>query len=161
MGYINPIMQFRFDRFCQSAADTGIDGLIIPDLPLREYKREYFKIVNEHNLKNIFLITPDTSELRIRQTDDLSTGFIYMVSSASTTGKTRTFNENQTDYFKRIASMKLKNPILAGFGIYNRKTKEQLFGYVQGVIIGSAYMRAIQSCNSIEEATFDFFKSLE
>jgi tryptophan synthase alpha chain len=161
MGYINPIMQFRFDRFCQSAADTGIDGLIIPDLPLREYKREYLKIVTENNLKNIFLITPDTSEQRIRQTDDLSTGFIYMVSSASTTGKTRTFNENQIDYFKRIASMKLNNPVLAGFGIYNCETKEQAFRYVQGVIIGSAYLRALQAGNSIEEATVDFFKSLE
>lgn len=161
MGYINPIMQFRFDRFCQSAADTGIDGLIIPDLPLREYKREYLKIVTENNLKNIFLITPDTSEQRIRQTDDLSTGFIYMVSSASTTGKTRTFNENQIDYFKRIASMKVNNPVLAGFGIYNCETKEQAFRYVQGVIIGSAYLRALQAGNSIEEATVDFFKSLE
>jgi tryptophan synthase alpha chain len=161
MGYINPIMQFRFDRFCQRAADTGIDGLIIPDLPLREYKREYLKIVTENNLKSIFLISPDTSEQRIRQTDDLSTGFIYMVSSASTTGKTRTFNENQIDYFKRIASMKLNNPVLAGFGIYNHETKEQAFRYVQGVIIGSAYLRALQAGNSIEEATVDFFKSLE
>jgi tryptophan synthase alpha chain len=149
MGYINPVIQFRFDLFCQSAADTGIDGLIIPDLPLREYKREYLKIITEYNLKNIFLITPDTSEQRIRQTDDLSTGFIYMVSSASTTGKIRTFNENQIDYFKRIASMKLKNPTLAGFGIYNRETKEQAFRYVQGAIIGSAYLRALQSGNSI------------
>ena len=161
MGYINPIMQFGFTRFCQNAADAGIAGLIIPDLPLPEYERHYNKIVIEYNLKNIFLITPDTTDERIRQIDDLSTGFVYMVSSASTTGKTRTFNDEQLKYFKRIASLKLQNPILAGFGIYNRETLEQVFSYCSGAIIGSAYMRSLQMSNSIEEATVNFFKSLK
>jgi tryptophan synthase alpha chain len=161
MGYINPIMQFGFTRFCQSASEIGIDGLIIPDLPLREYQREYLKIVTEYNLKNIFLITPDTSDQRIKQTDDQSTGFIYMVSSSSTTGKTRTFDDNQLEYFKRVATMKLKNPTMVGFGIHNHETIEQVFGYGHGAIVGSAYLRALQRNNSIEEATAGFFKSLK
>ena len=161
MGYINPIIQFGFSRFCQNAAEMGIDGLIIPDLPLREYDNIYRETVLANNLKNIFLITPDTSAQRIRQIDDLSTGFIYMVSSASTTGKTRTFDDNQIKYFKRISSMKLKNPAMVGFGIYNRETLEHVFSYCQGAIVGSAYMRALQKSNSLEEDTSDFFKSLK
>ncbi len=160
MGYINPVMQFGFTRFCQNAAEVGIDGLIIPDLPLREYERHYMEIVLAYKLKNIILITPDTSHQRIRQIDDLSTGFIYMVSSASTTGKTRTFGDNQLSYFKRIASMKLKNPTMVGFGIHNRETLEQVHSYCQGAIVGSAFMRTLQMSNSIEEATAIFFKSL-
>ena len=160
MGYINPIMQFGFTRFCQTAAGAGIDGLIIPDLPLREYKN-YRETVIANNLKNIFLITPDTSEQRIRQIDDLSTGFVYLVSSASTTGKTITFDDNQIKYFKRISSMKLKNPAMVGFGIYNRETLEHVFSYCQGAIVGSAYLRALQMSNSLEEDTSDFFKSLK
>jgi tryptophan synthase alpha chain len=161
MGYLNPVLQFGFLDFCKSAADAGIDGLIIPDLPMKEYEREYSKIVKQYNLKNIFLVTPDTSGKRIRQIDDLSTGFIYMVSSASTTGKTRSFSQEQLGYFKRIESMKLKNPAMAGFGIYNHETKEQVFRYVNGAIVGSAYMRAIKNCNSLEESTADFFNSLK
>jgi tryptophan synthase alpha chain len=161
MGYLNPVLQYGFQRFCQSTADAGIDGLIIPDLPIQEYKREYLNTVCEHNLKNIFLITPDTSEERIRMIDDLSTGFIYMVSSASTTGKTKSFNDVQISYFKRIAAMKLKNPVLAGFGIYSRETKEQVFGYVNGAIVGTAYLRALQSSESIEETTTGFLRSLK
>jgi len=160
MGYINPIMQYGFTRFCQSASKTGIDGLIIPDLPLPVYRKEYLRVVTEYNLKNIFLITPDTSDQRIRQTDDQSTGFIYMVSSASTTGKTRTFDENQLGYFKRISAMKLKNSTMVGFGIHNPETLEQVFSYGHGAIIGSAYLRALQGNNSIEEATSGFFRSL-
>jgi tryptophan synthase alpha chain len=160
MGYLNPVMQYGFQRFCQSAADAGIDGLIIPDLPIHEYEREYMKIVTGNNLKFIFLVTPDTSEERIRMIDSLSTGFIYMVSSASTTGKTMSFNESQISYFKRIAAMNLKNPALAGFGIYNRETKEQVFGYVNGAIVGTAYLRSLQSSDSIEESTARFLGSL-
>ncbi len=160
MGYINPIMQFGFTRFCQRASKIGIDGLIIPDLPLIEYQRNYLQIVTGYNLKNIFLITPDTSEQRIRQTDDLSTGFIYMVSSASTTGNTRIFDDNQLGYFKRIAAMKLKNPTMVGFGIHSLETIQQVFAFGHGGIIGSAYLRSLQTSNSIEEATAVFFKSL-
>jgi tryptophan synthase alpha chain len=161
MGYLNPVLQFGFRDFCKSAAEAGIDGLIIPDLPMIEYEKEYSKMVIENGLKNIFLITPDTSGRRIRQIDELSTGFIYMVSSASTTGKTGSFSAEQLDYFKRIASMKLKNPAIAGFGIHNRETKEQVFRYVNGAIVGSAYMRALKEGDSIEIATAAFLKSLK
>jgi len=160
MGYLNPVLQYGFQGFCERAAAAGIDGLIIPDLPMQEYEREYKKIVTANNLKNIFLITPDTSEDRIRKIDALSSGFIYMVSSASTTGKTRSFSEDQLDYFKRIASMNLKNPAIAGFGIHNRETKEQVFKYVNGAIVGSAFMRALKEGDSIEIATTAFLKSL-
>lgn len=160
MGYMNPVMQYGFAPFCKIASEIGIDGLIIPDLPMQEYEMVYKKTVTENNLKNIFLITPDTSEERIRQIDSLSTGFIYMVSSASTTGKTKSFGEDQLSYFERVASLKLKNPALAGFGIHNRETKEQVFRYVNGAIIGSAYMRALQTSGSIEAATEGFIKSL-
>ncbi len=161
MGYINPVIQFGFASFCQHAADAGIDGLIIPDLPLREYKNLYRETVAANNLKNIFLITPETSDERIRKIDESSTGFIYMVSSASTTGKTGAFDDAQVNYFKRIASMKLKNPALVGFGIHNRETLNQVFRYCRGAIVGSAFMRELQKGNSIEVAVNDFFKSLK
>jgi tryptophan synthase alpha chain len=160
MGYLNPILQFGFQDFCESAANAGINGLIIPDLPMQEYEQEYKKNVTANNLKNIFLITPDTSEKRIRQIDALSSGFIYMVSTASTTGKTRSFSEEQLTYFKRVADMKLKNPALAGFGIHNRETKEQVFKYVNGAIVGSAYLRALKDSDSIGKATSGFFETL-
>ncbi len=161
MGYLNPVLQFGFQEFCESAATAGIDGLIIPDLPMQEYEREYKKIVTANNLKNIFLITPDTSTDRIKKIDELSSGFIYMVSSASTTGKTKTFSDDQIKYFKKIASMNLKNPAIAGFGIHNRETKEQVFKYVNGAIVGSAFMRALKEYDSIETATDVFLKSLK
>ncbi len=160
MGYINPVLQFGFPRFCKNAAEAGIDGLIIPDLPFREYKDLYRESVTENKLKNIFLITPDTSDDRIRLIDDVSTGFIYMVSSASTTGKTGTFGNDQLKYFKRIASMKLNNPMLVGFGIHNRETLEQVYSYCQGAIVGSAFMRELQKGNGLEGTVAEFFKSL-
>lgn len=161
MGYLNPIIQFGFTRFCQHASKVGIDGFIIPDLPHGEYRREYLDMVTKYNLSNIFLITPDTSDERIRKTDDLSNGFIYMVSSASTTGSTGNFDEKQLEYFKKISSMKLKNPTMVGFGIHSHDTLEQVFGNGHGAIVGSAYLRTLKSNNSIEEATEIFFKSLK
>jgi tryptophan synthase alpha chain len=161
MGYFNPVLQYGVQNFCESANKAGIDGLIIPDLPMKEYEYEFKHTVNANNLKNIFLITPDTSEKRIRQIDAISSGFIYMVSSASTTGKTKSFSEEQLGYFKRISSMKLKNPAVAGFGIYNRETKEQVFRYVNGAIVGSAYMRSLMDGASIEKSTAGFFESLK
>ena len=158
MGYLNPILQFGFNRFCQMAEEVDIDGLIIPDLPLNEYKSQYNEIIALYNLKTIFLITPDTSGERIRLIDDLGNGFIYMVSSASTTGKMDLFDDNQLDYFKRIAGMKLNNPIMAGFGIYNKKTMEQVHTYCNGAIVGSAFMRELQRGTSIEEGIEEFFK---
>jgi tryptophan synthase alpha chain len=160
MGYLNPVLQYGFERFCKKAAEAGIDGLIIPDLPLREYKAHYEKVVTGNNLKNIFLITPDTSDERISEIDDCSTGFIYMVSSASTTGRTKGFRDKDLEYFRRISSMKLKNPLLAGFGIHNRETLEQVSNYCRGAIIGSAFMRSLKA-NGIEGGVTEFFKSIQ
>ena len=158
MGYLNPILQFGFNRFCQLAEEVGIDGLIIPDLPMNEYNNHYKELLGTHNLKTIFLITPDTSYERIRQIDDLGSGFIYMVSSASTTGKMNLFDDNQLDYFKRITGMKLKSPVMVGFGIHNRETLEQVQTYCNGSIIGSAFMRELQKSSSIEEGIEEFFR---
>lgn len=161
MGYMNPVIRFGFERFCMGASAAGIDGLIIPDLPLHEYRDEYMKTTEKYGLKNIFLITPDTSEKRIREIDNLSNGFIYLVSSASVTGKRQGFSSKQVEYFERISGMKLKNPVLAGFGIHDRKTKEQVFRHLNGAIIGSAYLRSLQKGKSIEESTREFMDSLD
>jgi tryptophan synthase alpha chain len=158
MGYFNPILQFGFELFCNKAEEVGVDGLIIPDLPLSVYENEYKRITDANNLKTVFLFTPDTSDKRIRQIDVLSSGFIYMVSSASTTGKMNVFDDNQLNYFKKIAAMKLKNPVMAGFGIHNRETLEQVYGYCNGAIVGSAFMRALQKSQSIEDGVKEFFK---
>lgn len=161
MGYLNPILQFGFEQFCDYAARAGADGIIIPDLPLHEYENQYKQIVDSCNLKTIFLITPETSEDRIRQIDELSNGFIYMVSSAATTGNIKVFDNDQINYFRRVSSMRLKNPIMAGFGIHNKETMEQVHTYCNGAIIGSAFMRRLQKSRSVEEGIEDFFRSLK
>jgi tryptophan synthase alpha chain len=161
MGYINPVIQFGFDRFCSIASETGIDGIIIPDLPVHEYIKNYREPVDNNNLKNIFLLTPDTSDSRIREIDGLSTGFIYLVSSSSITGKTGSFGDEYLEYFKRISEMKLKNPVMAGFGIHNPETLNQVFSFGFGAIIGSAFMRAINGPESLDIMTAKFFKSID
>lgn len=160
MGYVNPVMKFGIERFCSEASEAGIDGLIIPDLPAGEYAKDFRKHVEDAGLNFIFLITPDTSEERIIEIDELSSGFIYMVSSASTTGKTQVFGDIQMDYFRKIANTPLRNPVLAGFGIHNRETREQASKYVNGVIVGSAYIRALQNGESIGDATRSFLEKL-
>jgi tryptophan synthase alpha chain len=159
MGYLNPIIRYGFHRFCNDACKTGIDGIIIPDLPVKEYGN-YKAIVEENNLKNIFLITPDTSEKRVRQIDELSTGFIYMVSSSSITGKTGSFDDEQLSYFKRISAMHLKNPVMAGFGIHNAETLKQVHTFGFGAIIGSAFMRSLKGDKPLEQMIVSFFRSL-
>ena len=143
MGYFNPILQFGVDNFCAKCAEIGIDGLIIPDLPLDVYESEYKSTFEKYNLLNVFLITPQTSDERIRQIDALSNGFIYMVSSASVTGAKNTFGNVQTDYFQRIQAMNLKNPQIIGFGISNRETFETATAFSEGAIIGSAFVKFI------------------
>ena len=147
MGYLNPLLQYGIEKFLQRAAENGFNGLIIPDLPLREYELHYKLLFEKYNLKNIFLITPQTSEQRIKQIDDASEAFIYLVSSASTTGVRDNFSAEQEQYFSRIASYKLKNPLLTGFGISNRQTFEQTCKYVNGAIIGSAFIKVLQTEN--------------
>ncbi len=141
MGYFNPMLQYGVEAFCKKCHDIGIDGIIMPDLPLDVYLAEYEAIFKKYGLLNIFLITPQTSEARIREIDDASEGFIYMVSSASVTGSKSGFGTEQEDYFKRIASLKLKNPQIVGFGIKDSKTFQQATKTAKGAIIGSAFIK--------------------
>jgi len=143
MGYFNPVLQYGVENFCKKCQEIGIDGLILPDLPLDVYQEEYETIFKKYNLINIFLITPQTSESRISQIDDASEGFIYMVSSASTTGAKQGLGEEQEAYFERIAAMNLKNPQIVGFGISNARTFEQATKTAKGAIIGSAFIKML------------------
>lgn len=141
MGYFNPILQYGVENFCKKCRETGIDGLIIPDLPVDVYNDQYRSIFEEYGLINIFLITPQTSNKRIRYIDSVSNGFIYMVSSASVTGSTKGFGEETRDYFRRISSMELRNPQIIGFGINDSETFDQATEYAAGAIIGSAFVK--------------------
>ena len=141
MGYFNPVLQYGVEEFCKKCEKVGIDGLILPDLPLDVYLDEYETIFKKHGLINVFLITPQTSDDRIKSIDAASEGFIYMVSSASTTGAKEGFGSEQSAYFDRIASMNLKNPQIVGFGISNAETFEQATEKTKGAIIGSAFIK--------------------
>lgn len=141
MGYFNPILQYGVEAFCEKCSEVGIDGLIIPDLPIDVYIEEYQPIFEKCTLSNIFLITPQTSEDRINYIDSVSNGFIYMVSSASTTGAKTGFGEEQLDYFKRISEMNLHTPQIVGFGISNSDTFQQAAQFSKGAIIGSAFIK--------------------
>lgn len=144
MGYFNPILQYGVENFCKRCAEIGIDGLIIPDLPVDIYIENYKLLFEKYDLINIFLITPQTSEDRIRYIDSVSNGFIYMVSSASVTGNQGIFGESQTNYFERITNMKLKNPQLVGFGINDKTTFNQATKFAKGAIIGSAFIKFLK-----------------
>ena len=143
MGYFNPMFQYGVEAFCKKCQETGIDGLIIPDLPVDVYHDEYQAIFEKYGLINVFLITPQTSDKRIHYIDSISKGFIYMVSSASTTGAKTGFGAEQTEYFKRISNMQLKNPQIIGFGISNNETFTQATEYAKGAIIGSAFVKHV------------------
>ncbi|MBV6644653.1 MAG: tryptophan synthase subunit alpha [Cyclobacteriaceae bacterium] len=145
MGYLNPIIQFGMEKFCAKCKEVGIDGLILPDLPMHEYIDVYKTLFDKYELHNIFLITPQTSEKRIREIDQYSRGFIYTVSSASTTGARASISEGQEDYFKRIRDMKLKRPIMIGFGISNHDTFQAACQYADGAIIGSAFIKVLDN----------------
>lgn len=158
MGYFNPVLQYGVEKFCSQCAETGIDGLIIPDLPPEVYNQEYRQLFEKHGLSNIFLITPQTSEERIRFIDNSSDSFIYMVSSASVTGAKNEFGQTQSEYFQRVAQMQLKAPCIAGFGISNKKTFDQATAYAKGGIIGSAFIKALRA-NGVEGIA-DFIKTI-
>ena len=143
MGYFNPMLQYGVEDFCKKCQEIGIDGLIIPDLPVDVYHDEYKATFEKYGLINVFLITPQTSDERIRYIDSISNGFIYMVSSASTTGAKAGFGDEQTKYFERIAKMNLKNPQIVGFGISNNETLTQATKYAKGAIIGSAFVKHV------------------
>lgn len=143
MGYFNPVLQFGVEEFCAKCKEIGIDGVILPDLPLEEYELHYKKIFEKNDLKFVFLITPQTSEKRIRHIDAASDAFIYMVSTASTTGGTSGFNSVQKEYFERIASLNLKNPQIVGFGIKDKESFKTATAHANGAIIGSAFIKHI------------------
>ena len=140
MGYLNPIMQYGFEAFCRSCRECGIDGAIIPDLPFKDYMEEYRPVARRYGVHLIMLITPETSEERIRQIDEHTDGFIYMVSSAAITGAQKDFNEQKQAYFRRIEAMHLRNPRMIGFGISNRQTFEAAAAHAAGCIIGSKFV---------------------
>jgi tryptophan synthase alpha chain len=148
MGYFNPILQYGVEEFCRKCQEIGIDGLIIPDLPVAIYAENYKETFEKYGLINIFLITPQTSEERIRFIDNVSNGFIYMVSSASVTGNSIGFGNEQESYFARIAQMKLKNEQIIGFGISNKETFMQATQFAKGAIIGSAFIKHLTKCGT-------------
>ena len=153
MGYFNPILQYGVEAFCKKCQEVGVDGLIIPDLPVDVYHDDYKTTFEAYGIINVLLITPQTSNERIHFIDSVSNGFIYMVSSASVTGSQSGFNNENTAYFKRIANMNLKNPQIIGFGISDNKTFTQATTYAKGAIIGSAFIKHITSkkIDSIKE----------
>lgn len=159
MGYLNPVLQYGFEKFCKDAASVGISGIILPDLPAEEYEKEYKNIVASNGLDFIFLITPETSEERIRKIDSFAKGFIYAVSSSSVTGKD-TDMAAQEDYFRRIRDMKLAHKIMIGFGIKNRETYLKACEYASGAIIGTAYIKAIENAHNPEHETKIFLNSI-
>ena len=144
MGYFNPIMQYGVESFCKDCKSVGIDGLIIPDLPVEIYYKNYKKTFEKYNILNMFLITPQTSIERIKFIDKISSGFIYMVSSFSITGAVNSFQKEQKEYFERINKMNLKSPLLIGFGISNKQTYTDAVKYSRGAIIGSAFIKHLK-----------------
>ena len=158
MGYFNPILQYGVESFCQKCKEVGVDGLIIPDLPLDEYSENYREIFNKYDLLPIFLISPQTSEARIRAIDAASQGFIYVVSSAGVTGGTSGFGEEQLSYFRRISEMKLNSPLIVGFGIKDRESFEVATKYTEGAIIGSAFIKHLKSRGT--DGISDFLKAI-
>ncbi|MCA1755942.1 MAG: tryptophan synthase subunit alpha [Bacteroidales bacterium] len=160
MGYFNQVLQYGPEKFCHACNDAGIDGFIIPDLPPDIFIREYRDIFHGAGLRSVFLITPDTTEERIHQLDDLATGFLYMVSSRSITGSRESFDASQEEYFKRVSSMNLKNPLIAGFGISNHATFATACQYAAGAIAGSGYIKALEKSRDIRVTTREFVTSL-
>jgi tryptophan synthase alpha chain len=159
MGYMNPALQYGFERFCADAAAAGVDGLILPDLPIYEFETEYGALIKKYGLDFVFLVTPETSEDRVRKVDALSTGFLYAVSSSSITGKDKNMNAQQ-GYFERLNKMRLKNPVLVGFGIKDRQTFDTACQYTNGAIIGTAYIQALEKTPDIETATKNFLTTI-
>ncbi|MDR0907130.1 MAG: tryptophan synthase subunit alpha [Rikenellaceae bacterium] len=160
MGYLNPIMQYGIQNFCRDCARVGIDGMIIPDLPFADYLRDFKPVLDRYGLYCIMLITPETSEERIRLIDENTSGFVYMVSTASTTGARESFDQKTLDYFRRIDQMPLRNPRMIGFGISNRATFEAATRYAAGAIVGSAFIRTLGETTSIQEAISAFMHKM-
>jgi tryptophan synthase alpha chain len=151
MGYVNPVIQFGVENFCGACKEVGVNGTIIPDLPMYEYEELYQSVYEENGISNIFLVTPQTSEERIRKIDALSTGFIYLLSSNATTGKNLQVEDKSESYFKRIKAMDLNNPVVIGFGIHNKDTFTKATNYANGAIIGTAFVKLLAAENYLEK----------
>jgi tryptophan synthase alpha chain len=162
MGYLNPVMQFGVENFCREAAAVGVDGLILPDLPLDDYLEQYQEIFQRHNLRPVFLITPQTAPERIRRIDELTDSFLYLVSGPGTTGGTGTGQAAgvQEAYFERIEAMQLRNPRLIGFGIADRASFQQACEHAEGAIIGSALIRALTDVEDAPAAAAAFVAAI-
>lgn len=160
MGYINPVLQYGVENFLRSCQETGVDGLILPDLPMDEYETEYKPLFEKYGQHLIFLVTPETSEARIRKIDSLSKGFVYAVSSSSTTGKDKDM-QLQAGYFEKLQSMQLKNPVLVGFGIRDKSTFQQACRYSNGAIIGSAFVKAIENSANLQDTVQAFVRNIK
>ena len=161
MGYLNPVYQYGIENFIKKASEIGIDGLILPDLPVYEYTEEYQVIFEKYNFYNIFLVTPETSNERLIKLDEYSKGFIYMVSSSSTTGAKSTILQSQEEYFARVKSLNLKNPKVVGFGISNHETFTKVCNYANGAIIGSAFVKMLDENNrAIRDGIEEFINSV-
>ena len=155
MGYLNPIMQYGIERFCQACVDSGVSGIIIPDLPFKDYLEEVKPVADRYDLRVVMLITPETSEERIRFIDEHTDGFIYMVSSAATTGAQQSFDEQKQAYFRRINQMNLRNPRMIGFGISNRQTLESAQQNAAGAIIGSKFVTLLSETQGDADKALD------
>jgi tryptophan synthase alpha chain len=149
MGYMNPILQYGFENFCRDAASAGVDGLILPDLPMFEFEKEYGGLIRKYELDFTFLVTPETGKERVRMLDGLSSGFLYAVSSSSTTGQDATLGK-QEKYFRRLQSMNLKNPVLIGFGIRDKSSFSKACSFANGAIIGTAFIKAVENAREDE-----------
>ena len=160
MGYLNPVLQMGMERFLEKCSKVGIDGLILPDLPPQLYASEYRQLFQQFGIYNIMLITPQTSEERIRQISTLSAGFLYMVADAATTGAKDSIGEHQVEYFRRIGNMGLSLPALIGFGISNQQTFDTACKYARGAIIGSAFIKALEGDGSLDERVMNFVQSI-
>jgi tryptophan synthase alpha chain len=159
MGYFNPVFQFGVEAFCERCAAVGVDGIIVPDLPMWEYETEYKPIFEKYNVHLIFLVTPETSDARMRKIDGLSKGFVYAVSSSSTTGKDKNMNDQQS-YFQRLKDLKLNNPVLIGFGIKDKATFDNACLYSNGAIIGTAFIKALEHSTNIDSTVKEFIGSV-
>ena len=159
MGYMNPVLQYGFEKFCADAKAVGVDGLILPDLPEHEFETEYGAIIKKYGLDFIFLVTPETSAERIKRLDGLSSGFLYAVSSSSTTGKDKDMS-GVSNYLQRLQEMKLNNPVLVGFGIKDKASFEAACQYADGAIIGTAFIQALENKEDVQAATKQFLNKV-
>jgi tryptophan synthase alpha chain len=159
MGYMNPVLQYGFEKFCADTAAIGVDGLILPDLPEFEFENEYGAVIKRYGLDFVFLVTPETSIERIEKLDALSSGFLYAVSSSSTTGSDKNMNDVE-QYLEKLKSLQLKNPVLVGFGIKDKTTFESACRHASGAIIGSAYIKALEKSTNIASDTRTFLSSI-